>query len=147
MLFSGFYFLVTQSALYLRTACSETLMLRERKASMADRSLSSLTGEPELAATPAAIDACCCWRWAFAILAARRLGPWQCGRSGGWKVWGVGGRLACVGKGVGLCVGKRDRVGVGEGGEGGGERGNGQQETEIRICRPSRQKRPRTTTR
>lgn len=31
--------------LYLRTACSETLMLRERKASMADRSFSSLTGE------------------------------------------------------------------------------------------------------
>lgn len=26
----------------------------------------------------------------------------------------------CVRKGVGLCVGKRDRVGVGEGGEGGG---------------------------
>lgn len=31
--------------LYLRTACSDTLMLRERKASMADRSFSSLTGE------------------------------------------------------------------------------------------------------
>lgn len=31
--------------LYLRTACSDTLMLRERKASMADRSFRSLTGE------------------------------------------------------------------------------------------------------
>lgn len=30
---------------YLRTACSDTLMLRERKASMADRSFRSLTGE------------------------------------------------------------------------------------------------------
>lgn len=61
------------------------------------------------------------------------------GLGAGWRVWERGW--------VGLCVGKRDRVGVGEGGEGGGERGNGQQETEIRICRPSRQKRPRTTTR
>lgn len=49
----------------LRTACSETLMLRERKASMADRSLSSLTGELLLLATAAA---------AFATFAARRLG-------------------------------------------------------------------------
>lgn len=56
----------------LRTACSETLMLRERKASMADRSLSSLTGELLLLATAAA---------AFATLAARRLDgdeyPWR----------------------------------------------------------------------
>lgn len=55
----------------LRTACSETLMLRERKASMADRSLSSLTGELLLLATGAAFD----------TFAARRLGgeayPWQ----------------------------------------------------------------------
>lgn len=49
----------------LRTACSETLMLRERKASMAERSLSSLTGELLLLATTAA---------AFATFAARRLG-------------------------------------------------------------------------
>lgn len=49
----------------LRTACSETLMLRERKASMADRSLSSFTGELLLLATAAA---------AFATFAARRLG-------------------------------------------------------------------------
>lgn len=49
----------------LRTACSETLMLRERKASMADRSLSSLTGELLLLATAAA---------ALATFAARRLG-------------------------------------------------------------------------
>lgn len=47
-------------------------MLRERKASMAERSLSSLTGELLLLATAAA---------AFAIFAARRLGgeehPWK----------------------------------------------------------------------
>lgn len=49
----------------LRTACSETLMLRERKASMADRSLSSLTGELLLLATAAA---------AFTPFVARRLG-------------------------------------------------------------------------
>lgn len=48
----------------LRTACSETLMLRERKASMADRSLSSLTGELLLLATAAV---------AFTTFAARRL--------------------------------------------------------------------------
>lgn len=46
--------------LYLRTACSETLMLRERKASMADRSFSSLMGELLLGPC-------------FATLAARRL--------------------------------------------------------------------------
>lgn len=48
----------------LRTACSETLMLRERNASMADRSLSSLTGELLLLATAAV---------AFTTFAARRL--------------------------------------------------------------------------
>lgn len=64
-------------------------MLRERKASMADRSLSSLTGEPLLLATAAA---------AFATFAARRLSgdnqPWQRAkkmdpivvRSDGWVV-------------------------------------------------------------
>lgn len=49
----------------LRTACSETLMLRERKASMADRSLSSLTGELLLLLATAAV--------AFTTFAARRL--------------------------------------------------------------------------
>lgn len=49
----------------LRTACSETLMLRDRKASMADRSLSSLTGELLLLVTAAV---------AFTTFAARRLG-------------------------------------------------------------------------
>ena len=62
----------------LRTACSETLMLRERKASMAERSLSSLTGELLLLATAAA---------AFATFAARRLGdeeyPWQRAKAAG----------------------------------------------------------------
>lgn len=60
----------------LRTACSETLMLRERKASMADRSLSSLTGELLLLATAAA---------AFATFAARRLGgdEYPCRRARG----------------------------------------------------------------
>lgn len=65
----------------LRTACSETLMLRERKASMAERSLSSLTGELLLLATAAA---------AFATFAARRLNgeecPWQ-------RPWGIGPRM------------------------------------------------------
>lgn len=75
----------------LRTACSETLMLRERKASMADRSLSSLTGELLLLATAAA---------AFATFAARRLGgdgyPWRRVRENGprsairWQ-WAVRG--------------------------------------------------------
>lgn len=71
----------------LRTACSETLMLRERKASMADRSLSSLTGELLLLATAAA---------AFATLAARRLDGDEnpCGRAGGtgpgWRYGGGG---------------------------------------------------------
>lgn len=37
--------LMLPKMLYLRTACSDTLMLRERKASMADRSFRSLTGE------------------------------------------------------------------------------------------------------
>lgn len=56
----------------LRTACSETLMLRERKASMADRSLSSLTGELLLLVTAAV---------AFTTFAALRLssemGSWR----------------------------------------------------------------------
>lgn len=71
----------------LRTACSETLMLRERKASMADRSLSSLTGELLLLATAAA---------AFATFAARRLSgdenPWQTvkGTGPGWRHGGGG---------------------------------------------------------
>lgn len=71
----------------LRTACSETLMLRERKASMADRSLSSLTGELLLLATAAA---------AFATFAARRLSgdenPWQTvkGTGPGWRYGGGG---------------------------------------------------------
>lgn len=47
----------------LRTACSETLMLRQRNASMAERSRNSFTGEPLL--LPAA---------AFATLGARWLG-------------------------------------------------------------------------
>lgn len=61
-----FFNLVTPTGLFsnLRTACSETLMLRERKASMADRSLSSLTGELLLLATAAV---------AFTTFAARRL--------------------------------------------------------------------------
>lgn len=53
-------------------------MLRERKASMAERSLSSLTGELLLLATGAAFD----------TFAARRLGgeehPWQRGTGQGW---------------------------------------------------------------
>lgn len=60
-----FFFSVTQRIFpNLRTACSETLMLRERKASMADRSLSSLTGELLLLVTAAV---------AFTTFAARRL--------------------------------------------------------------------------
>ena len=61
--------------LYLRTACSETLMLRERKASMADRSFSSLMGELLLGPC-------------FTTLAARRLPVeeaamwWGCGDVG-----------------------------------------------------------------
>lgn len=62
----------------LRTACSETLMLRERKASMAERSLSSLTGELLLLATDAA---------GFATFPARRLGT-EVGNTLGGK--GVG---------------------------------------------------------
>ena len=77
----------------LRTACSETLMLRERKASMAERSLSSLTGELLLLATAAA---------AFAIFAARRLGgdehPWK-------RAWGgVTVALGSMGFIVGVAV-------------------------------------------
>lgn len=72
LLFFCFFLLPRRLFSNLRTACSETLMLRERKASMAERSLSSLTGELLLLATAAA---------AFAIFAARRLGveeyPWQ----------------------------------------------------------------------
>ena len=58
-------------------------MLRERKASMADRSLSSFTGELLLLATAAA---------AFAIFAARRLGTHVEGRGErpGWQKGGSG---------------------------------------------------------
>lgn len=61
-----YFHVVTPTGLFsnLRTACSETLMLRERNASMADRSLSSLTGELLLLATAAV---------AFTTFAARRL--------------------------------------------------------------------------
>lgn len=66
----------------LRTACSETLMLRERKASIADRSLSSLTGELLLLATAAA---------AFATFAARRLGGDVRGQGEWAPCWWLGG--------------------------------------------------------
>lgn len=76
-----FLFCYPEGSSNLRTACSETLMLRERKASMAERSLSSLTGELLLLATAAA---------AFATFAARKLSgeecPWQRARGIGPKM-------------------------------------------------------------
>lgn len=67
-------------------------MLRERKASMADRSLSSLTGELLLLATAAA---------AFATLAARRLGGDENRGDGQRECAQVWGAVAVAGAGGG----------------------------------------------